>query len=104
MNLWSGHDLPGVLAGAAIGRVVGVRPHDIELSEPERADIIGRIVVVEPLGATTLIHVRADDPSSLLVRAIISVDSRRVDERVGLCVRRDRLHLFDAVTGRRVDK
>jgi ABC-type sugar transport system ATPase subunit len=102
MNLWDSQELQSTLAGAEAGRVVGVRPHDIELVEPEAADIAGRIVVVEPLGAATLIHVRADEPASLVARAVVPADMRpAVDERVGLRLRRDRLHLFDAATGRR---
>jgi ABC-type sugar transport system ATPase subunit len=103
MNLWSGEELRGALAGAASGRVVGVRPHDIELTEPQQADITGRIVVVEPLGAATLIHVRAGELSSLLVRAVVPAGAHpAVEEPVSLRFRRDRLHLFDAATGRRV--
>jgi ABC-type sugar transport system ATPase subunit len=87
--------------GAAI--TLGIRPHDITLTAPEKGDARGRVEVVEPLGTATLIHLRSDDGSSELVRVVVSADTRaEVDGRVGLTLRRDRLHLFDAETGRRL--
>jgi ABC-type sugar transport system ATPase subunit len=83
--------------------VIGVRPHDVDLTDPATADGRGRVAVVEPLGAATLVHVQMDDAPDDLVRVIVSADTPiAVDDRVGLRVRRDRLQLFDGGTGRRL--
>jgi multiple sugar transport system ATP-binding protein len=82
---------------------VGVRPHDIELTGPATGDGRGRVDVVEPLGAATLIHVKMNGPASELVRALVPSEARvAVHDQVGLRVRRDRLHFFDEHTGRRL--
>ena len=83
--------------------IVGVRPHDIELTTPDAGDGRGRVEVVEPLGAATLIHIQMNGPSSELVRAVVSSEARvAVDDQIGLRLRRDRLHFFDEQTGQRL--
>jgi len=102
MNVWEDGD--GLSAGAGQGTVLGIRPHDIELTDSTAADGRGRIEVVEPLGAATLIHLRVDRRSSDLVRVVISADRAvAVGDVVGFRVRRDRVHQFDRETGRRRD-
>jgi ABC-type sugar transport system ATPase subunit len=93
--------------GAGIARgsrlVAGIRPHDIDLADPDGADARGRVEIVEPLGAQTLIHVSVDAMPDPLVRVVVAAETRvAVDDRVGLRFRRDRLHLFDEPTGARV--
>jgi multiple sugar transport system ATP-binding protein len=84
--------------------VVGVRPHDIDLTDPADGDGRGTVEVVEPLGAATLIHLRADGQPDGLVRVVSSPDIRIViGDHVGFRLRRDRLHLFDEGEGRRVN-
>jgi len=83
--------------------IVGVRPHDIELSDATDADGRGRVEVVEPLGASTLIHVQADGRAGELVRIVAPADRAiAVGDVVGFRVRRDRVHRFDARTSRRL--
>jgi multiple sugar transport system ATP-binding protein len=83
--------------------IVGVRPHDIELTAPEAGDGRGRVEVVEPLGAATLVHIQINGRSSELVRVIVPSEARvAVDDQVGFRLRRDRLHFFDEQTGRRL--
>jgi multiple sugar transport system ATP-binding protein len=78
---------------------VGIRPHEIDLVQDD-ADGSGRVEIVEPLGATTIVHLRVDGLSDQLVRAVVPVDTAvQVNERVYFRLRRDRLHLFDADTG-----
>jgi multiple sugar transport system ATP-binding protein len=119
MNLWPGTwTVDGRIRVAAIptelerqdagtGRpngqamVVGIRPHDIEVTAPGDGDARGRVEIVEPLGAATLIHVQVDGLPEL-ARVIVPPDRAiAVDDQIGLRLRRDRLHLFDA-TGVRV--
>jgi ABC-type sugar transport system ATPase subunit len=112
---------PPVQDGDAPGEMlVGIRPHDIELTAPDEGDGKGQVAVVEPLGPATLVHVRPDGPGELagfagaggfgsggftgFVRVVVPSDRRvRVDDWVGLRPRRDRLHFFDSRTGRRLE-
>jgi ABC-type sugar transport system ATPase subunit len=108
MNLWTGlPGAPGVApanGGAKPGPTVGIRPHDIRLVSPDASDaqLRGRIEIVEALGATTILHVRADGLEPL-VRVSAPADAAvATGDRVGLSLRTDRLHRFDAATGRRL--
>jgi multiple sugar transport system ATP-binding protein len=84
---------------------VGVRPHDIELSDPESGDGRGRIVIVEPLGSATLVHLQMDHAGEDLIRVIVPPDDPvAVDMTRGLRIRRDRLHLFDGHSGLRLER
>jgi ABC-type sugar transport system ATPase subunit len=83
------------------GAIAGIRPHDVELVPVEAADDTGQVEVIEPLGSTQLLHVRVNRRPDLLVRVVVSSDARHgVGTRVALRLRRDRMHLFDAATGR----
>lgn len=95
---------------AAEGRelILGIRPQDIRLADGEsQADARGRVDVVEPLGSEVLLHVAMDGhvDGEEEVRALVPPEAGvRVEDSVGLRFRRDRLHLFDAVSGRRVEE
>jgi len=79
------------------------RPQDVDIVSPGDADFSGRVAVVEPLGPTTLLHVKAG-AAERLVRVVAPGEfAVRVDDVVGLRVRRERVHVFDAETGRRVN-
>jgi multiple sugar transport system ATP-binding protein len=84
--------------------LVGIRPHDIGLTAAGEGDFTARVEVLEPLGGSTLLHVRTDIPAAPLLRVLVPPDAGvRVDERVALRVRPDRLHLFDSRSGERMD-
>jgi multiple sugar transport system ATP-binding protein len=122
MNLWPGTlaglgggvrvvtpafamDLHGAGLAGAHGRgvQVGARPHDIDPASDGERDAVGRVEVVEPLGAQTLVHLRVDGLPDELVRMVVPADARiDVEDRLPFRVRRDRLHLFDAATGQRI--
>jgi ABC-type sugar transport system ATPase subunit len=94
---------PGTLAWQSDGAIAGIRPHDVDVVPPEGADQAGRVEVIEPLGSTLLLHVRLNRLPDLLVRVVVPSDARiSVDATIGVRLRRDRLHLFDAATGRAV--
>ena len=85
--------------------LLGVRPHDIELVATAQGDATAVVAVVEPVGAAKVIHVRVDNMSAELVRVVVPAEAdMKVDERVGLRLRRDRLHVFDRTTGRRITR
>jgi multiple sugar transport system ATP-binding protein len=80
--------------------LVGVRPHDISLARRCDADAVGRVDVVEPLGATTVLHVRIDSVSERAVRVVVPADRvPAIDAEVAIRLRHDRLYLFDERSG-----
>jgi ABC-type sugar transport system ATPase subunit len=84
--------------------IVGIRPHDVGLAGDGGGDLGGRVEVLEALGGSTLLHVRADLAARPLLRVLAPPDAGvRVDERVALRVRPDRLHVFDSRSGERMD-
>jgi len=95
------------LDAAACGHgemLLGVRPHDIDLVPGGGGDGSGTVEIVEPLGPATVVHLRMDGAPQDLVRVMAPSDSRAaVDERCGFRLRRDRVHVFAADTGRRVN-
>ena len=93
----------GAAVPDGIGVSVGVRPHDIDMVPHGQGDGAGRIEVVETLGSTTVVHLRVDGSPDELVRVIVPADTpMAADQVTGFRLRRDRLHLFDARTGRRL--
>lgn len=87
--------------------VLGVRPSDVDLVAPGDGDLAGAVDVVEPLGSEVLVHLRppegalSEEDGELRVLADPE-DAPPVEERVGVRFRRDRLHLFDGASGRRL--
>jgi multiple sugar transport system ATP-binding protein len=94
---------PGrAIPDAAGDLLVGIRPHDLAIGDEGGALLRGRVDVVEPLGATTLAHVRVEGLEPL-VRVAAPADVRlAVGDPVGLRARPGKLHLFDATTERRL--
>lgn len=81
---------------------IGVRPQDLRPAAVENGDLAGRVEVVEPLGSAVLVHARskAGTPFRMLLPPDADV---AVDAPIGARLDRDRLHLFDAQTGSRMD-
>ncbi|HEX3702011.1 MAG TPA: ABC transporter ATP-binding protein [Vicinamibacterales bacterium] len=83
--------------------VAGIRPHDVEVANVDASDARGRVAIVEPLGATTVLHVSVHGLPEL-VRLLVGSEGRiEVGAEVGIRLRRDRMHLFDEQTGRRIE-
>ena len=90
-------------AGAATGGstiVIGIRPHDIDITPSGSGDVDGHVELVEALGAWTTTHVRVGAGQDLVRLAVLTGATVRTGDRIGLRIRRDRIHLFDAVSGR----
>jgi multiple sugar transport system ATP-binding protein len=85
--------------------LLGVRPSDIVVTGPGRGDVVGRVDVIETLGNAVLLQVAlAGEPRRDPVRVVASPDSAWSEgDAVGLEFRRDRLHVFERDTGRRVN-
>ena len=81
--------------------ILAVRPEDVELVPSEHGDLRGRVEVEERLGRETVVHVVAEGGLSL--RVLVPRETpARLGDLVGLRLRRDRLHLFDPESGRRL--
>jgi ABC-type sugar transport system ATPase subunit len=92
-------DAPGAaLPAAGTALTLGVRPPHLRLAPPDEADLRAEVDVVEHLGDQVVLHLATDPP--LLVAAPPEAGAREGDV-VGVSLRRDRLHLFDA-DGRRL--
>jgi ABC-type sugar transport system ATPase subunit len=100
MNMW-----PGTMIHPDGGcRLVGVRPHDIELASTGVGDGAGRIEILEPLGPATLLHVSIDDATVTRARIVVPPNTRlAIGDRIAFTIRRDRLHWFDKNTGKRLE-
>jgi ABC-type sugar transport system ATPase subunit len=98
-------DLAAADTEAADGDIwVGVRPHDIDLRPDGDGDCRGRVELVEPLGPATVIQLRVDALPDEFVRVVAPADtSVAVNDQMSLHLRRDRLHLFDGKTERRLN-
>ena len=80
--------------------LAGVRPHDISLVPHGDAEAVGRVEVVEPLGATSVLHVRIDHGSARAIRVVVPADlAPVVNAEVAIRLRHDRVYLFDEPTG-----
>jgi ABC-type sugar transport system ATPase subunit len=83
---------------------LGIRPHELELVSSGDGDCAGRVDVVEPLGAVTVIHLRVDGRPDEFVRVAAPADTvMAVNDTVSVRIRRDRVQLFDAKTERRLN-
>jgi multiple sugar transport system ATP-binding protein len=78
--------------------ILGVRPEDVRL----QADGIfgGEIVLVEPLGVETLLHIKVGEPT--LVCTVPGISNTQRGDTVRFNVVRERLHFFDWTRGTRL--
>ncbi|NWF69728.1 MAG: ABC transporter ATP-binding protein [Chloroflexi bacterium] len=78
----------------------GVRSEDVHIQSADRAsDVMGTVLVREPLGDETIYQVDVGGESALLVKALPR-EVFQPGERVGLTIDPERIHLFEAATGK----
>jgi multiple sugar transport system ATP-binding protein len=77
--------------------VLGVRPEDVKLSSD--GDQRGEIVLTEPLGVETVMHIRSD--TQTLLSIVPGIADLKIGDAVTFSIVRERLHYFD-LDGRRV--
>jgi multiple sugar transport system ATP-binding protein len=79
--------------------ILGVRPEDVRLA----ADGVfaGQIGLVEPLGVETLLHIKVGEQT--IVCTVPGISALRRDDSVRFNFVRERLHLFDVVSGQRIE-
>jgi ABC-type sugar transport system ATPase subunit len=79
---------------------VGMRPEDLELTDPRLGLLSGRVLLSEYTGASSLLHVELPGGEAFLV--VYDGQMIDADTSVGLTIAPDRLHFFD-VAGRRAN-
>jgi ABC-type sugar transport system ATPase subunit len=97
---------PAVSGEATRPVVVGFRPEDLRIVEPDQADLIVRPERLEPLGRELLLHAvpeQSTDGPAVALRALVDADhALQPAGRLGLQIRPDRIHLFDPETDQRI--
>jgi len=92
-----------ILNGGGSGRIAGFRPEHVKVGEA-RGDVVrcaGRVEVREYLGDEQLVHVSVKDTSIL---AKLPVEERIAPgQDLALSIPREKIHLFDAESGERVN-
>jgi multiple sugar transport system ATP-binding protein len=78
--------------------ILGARHSTIRLSKDPGAGIPGHVYTVEPTGDITFVHVRLGQ--NTIVVSVPPEVKLSADEAVSVAFDQDRLHLFDAVSGR----
>jgi multiple sugar transport system ATP-binding protein len=79
--------------------VLGVRPEDVRLT-PDGA-FAGTIMLVEPLGVETLLHIKLD--GQVIICTVPGIAVAKLGDTVHFDIARERLHLFHPVTGVRLN-
>ncbi|WP_018238167.1 ABC transporter ATP-binding protein [Ensifer sp. BR816] len=114
MNLIPGEVKDGVFASAGLRvggaghvsiprAVLGVRPEDVHVVNPEDPDVnlVAPIYSVELTGENTLVSLQLG--GRLMTLRADKNFAGQIDQRVGTRIETDRMFLFDAETERRVD-
>jgi ABC-type sugar transport system ATPase subunit len=95
--------LPADAAGipAPRGALAGIRPHDVTIdsSGPLRATVD----LVEPRGPDSLVHLTLDSPEGMPFLAVVGDQAPPAGTQVRIRLWPEHLHLFDGVSGARLD-
>jgi multiple sugar transport system ATP-binding protein len=78
---------------------IGIRPHDINIHEPEDSGFNATVALVERTGAETVLTCKLPSDRTVCVIAPAQIPIKS-GERVGLTFDSARLHRFDTNTGR----
>jgi sn-glycerol 3-phosphate transport system ATP-binding protein len=93
---------PAALSAGGSAIVLGIRPEHICLAMPETADAVLTVELVELLGADTIIHGRLGSEGPVLLVRLDGIASLRLGSDLPIALPRDRVHLFDRTSGKRV--
>ncbi len=77
--------------GLSTSCTVGLRPEDVRLDDS--GDFSGEIVLQEPLGVETILHIKSGDQTLLCL--VTGTSDRSIGETVRFHIRADRLSYFD---------
>ena len=89
-------ELPKVLT-------VGVRPEHIAVISEQDADIVMQIKLIESLGADRLLYGTIGPDTSLITVRVPGKEAFSIDQRIGLQIPDDSVHLFDMSSGKRLN-
>lgn len=84
--------------------LIGIRPEDLSL-EPARPDemtLSGRLMLLEPAGAESHLHLTFDGIKETMVARLPHVPDVTEGSMLQFSIKRDKLHPFDAASGKRV--
>ncbi|MCD6301488.1 MAG: ABC transporter ATP-binding protein [Staphylothermus sp.] len=81
---------------------LGIRPEDVLITSKEDSDTEAVILVVEPIGKDLVVTLQLGDEQTI---KFLTPSSTKMNpgDKVYLKFRRDRIHLFDKETGRRME-
>jgi len=92
----------GVHAGKDV--VLGFRPQHLALlPSADAAGLTAEVVIVEPTGSETLLHLTAGDKGQVLLAEFRERLEVAPGEKVSLGIDPDRIHLFDKAGGQRIE-
>jgi ABC-type sugar transport system ATPase subunit len=83
------------------GAVAGIRPQDVTLDPGGR--LAAAVDMVEPRGPDHVLHLRLDAPDAAPLVAVVAGTPPPVGEMVRITLAPGQLHLFDGVSGARVE-
>ena len=95
-------EAPPLVLPSGLNVVLGVRPRDAVLVAPDDRDFPARVVLTEVLGHEAIVHVVLDDGHTRMSVATSADRPPQPSDVVHVRLRRDRLHVFAADTGRRL--
>jgi multiple sugar transport system ATP-binding protein len=95
-------EAPPLVPAPGLNVQLGVRPRDAAIVAPEHCDFPARVVLTEVLGHEAIAHVVLDDGRTRMTVVTSADRPPRPSDIVHVRLRRERLHLFAADTGRRL--
>ncbi|MET4127394.1 sn-glycerol-3-phosphate import ATP-binding protein UgpC [Roseovarius sp. MBR-6] len=110
MNMLPADWLRGVVAADALAHLpagadlIGLRPEDMSLAPPTNGGLTleARLMLLEPAGAESHLHVRFDGLDDMFVVRLPHVPAVEEGSRLAFSLAREALHPFDATTGLRL--
>jgi multiple sugar transport system ATP-binding protein len=96
----------GCRSKASAGRSSSFRPRSYSASAPKtcgstRRAFAGSIILVEPLGVETILHIKVD--GQVVICSVPGIAKAKLGDNVRFDIQRERLHLFDSITGARLN-
>ncbi len=80
---------------------LGIRPQDITIVDQNNNSLSGVVSLIELLGSEKLIEVKLEDGKLLMVQVGADYPTK-LNEAVHLYIRPEKLHVFDAISGRSI--
>ena len=83
--------------------IFGIRPEHIEVVNQKDTQLSIKINVIESLGADSLLYGRVGDTGELITIRVPGSNSFATGETIGLKIPVESIHLFDQISGRRLN-